>query len=169
MGAPEWHKAGVDGRGVKVSFIDTGFDGYERLLGRELPPRERVTARSFRSYRQMADPEFPGEHGVAVSEVITDIAPGIHLYLATFDTDVEFRQAVDRLTWKDRATNEAGFSLERRFVLDPSSSRSRALAQIPRRSQTRIFYPRHHTAIESARLPPQGNRTTPTSLMRAAL
>lgn len=109
VGAPAWHKAGVDGRGVKVGVIDTGFDGYEQLLGRELPPRERVTARSFRSDRRMADPEFPGKHGVAVSEVITDIAPGIHLYLAAFDTDVEFRQAVDwMIEQKVDAINTSG-------------------------------------------------------------
>ncbi len=95
VGAPTWHKAGVDGRGVKVGVIDPDFDGYERLLGRELPPRERVTAKSFRRDGQMTDPEFPGEHGVAVSEVIHDIAPGMHLHLAAFETDVEFRQAVD--------------------------------------------------------------------------
>ena len=95
IGAPTWHKAGVDGRGVKVGVIDPEFDGYERLLGRELPPRERVTAKSFRSDGRMSDPEFPGKHGVAVSEVITDIAPGMHLHIAAFDTDVEFRQAVD--------------------------------------------------------------------------
>ncbi len=95
IGAPTWHKAGVDGRGVKVGVIDPDFDGYERLLGRELPPSERVTAKSFRRDGQMTDPEFPGEHGVAVSEVIHDIAPGMHLHLAAFDTDVEFRQAVD--------------------------------------------------------------------------
>ncbi len=95
IGAPTWHKAGVDGRGVKVGVIDPDFYGYERLLGRELPPRERVTAKSFRRDGQMTDPEFPGKHGVAVSEIITDIAPGIHLHLAAFDTDVEFRQAID--------------------------------------------------------------------------
>ncbi len=109
IGAPTWHKAGVDGRGVKIGVIDPDFDGYERLLGRELPPRERVTAKSFRRDGQMTDPEFPGRHGVAVSEVITDIAPGIHLHLAAFDTDVEFRQAVDwMITQKVDVINTSG-------------------------------------------------------------
>ncbi len=95
IGAPAWHKEGVNGQGVKVGVIDPGLDRYERLLGRELPPRERVTAKSFRRDGRMADPEFPEQHGVAVSEVITDIAPGMNLYLAAFETDLEFRQAVD--------------------------------------------------------------------------
>jgi outer membrane protein assembly factor BamB len=109
IGAPAWHKEGVDGRGVKVGVIDPDFDRYERLLGRELPPRERVVARSFRRDGQMTDPEFPGEHGIAVSEVITDIAPGIDLYLAAFETDVEFRQAVDwMITQKVDVLNTSG-------------------------------------------------------------
>lgn len=97
IGAPTWHKAGVDGRGVKVGLIDPSFYRYEQQLGRELPPRERVTAKSFRSDGRMYDPDAPGSHGVAVGEVVTDVAPGINLYLAAFDTDVEFRRAVDWL------------------------------------------------------------------------
>ncbi|MCI2429186.1 PQQ-binding-like beta-propeller repeat protein [Candidatus Acetothermia bacterium] len=74
---------------------DPGFYRYETLLGRELPPRERVTARSFRRDRQMSDPEVESNHGVAVAEIVHDVAAGAHLNLAAFDTDVEFRQAID--------------------------------------------------------------------------
>jgi hypothetical protein len=95
IGAPTWNKAGLDGRGVKVGVIDPEFYRYERLLGRELPPTERVVTKSFRRDREMFDPEFPGSHGVAVAEVVNDVAPGVSLNLAAFDTDVEFRQAVD--------------------------------------------------------------------------
>lgn len=95
IGAPTWHKAGVDGRGVKVGLIDPSFYRYEQQLGRELPPRERVTAKSFRSDGRMYDPEVPSSHGVAVGEIVTDVAPGINLYLAAFGTDVEFRRAID--------------------------------------------------------------------------
>lgn len=95
IGAPTWNKAGLDGRGVKVGVMDPEFYRYERLLGRELPPKERVTTKSFRRDREMFDPEFPGSHGVAVAEVVNDVAPGVSLNLSAFDTDVEFRQAVD--------------------------------------------------------------------------
>jgi outer membrane protein assembly factor BamB/subtilisin family serine protease len=95
IGAPAWHKAGVNGQGVKVGLIDPSFYRYEQQLGRELPPRERVTAKSFRSDGRMYDPDAPGSHGVAVAEVVTDVAPGVSLHLAAFDTDVEFRRAVD--------------------------------------------------------------------------
>jgi outer membrane protein assembly factor BamB/subtilisin family serine protease len=95
IGAPTWHGAGVNGQGVKVGLIDPSFYRYEQQLGRELPPRERVTAKSFRSDGRMYDPDAPGSHGVAVAEVVTDVAPGVSLHLAAFDTDVEFRRAVD--------------------------------------------------------------------------
>lgn len=95
IGAPTWNRAGLNGRGVNVGVIDGNFYQYERQLGKELPPRERVTARSFRSDRQMFDPEFPDGHGIAVAEVVHDVAPGANLNFAAFDTDVEFRQAID--------------------------------------------------------------------------
>ncbi|MCL6643043.1 MAG: hypothetical protein K6T71_06970, partial [Candidatus Bipolaricaulota bacterium] len=59
IGAPTWHKAGVNGQGVKVGLIDPSFYRYEQQLGRELPPRERVTAKSFRSDGRMYDPDAP--------------------------------------------------------------------------------------------------------------
>lgn len=95
IGATTWNAAGVDGRNTKIGIIDPDFYRYETLLGRELPPRERVTARSFRRDRLMFDPEIESSHGVAVAEIIHDVAPAAHLNLAAFDTDVEFRQAVD--------------------------------------------------------------------------
>lgn len=95
IGAPTWNKAGLDGRGVKVGVIDPEFYRYERLLGRELPSQERVVTKSFRRDGEMFDPEFPGSHGVAVAEIVNDVAPGVSLNLAAVDTDVEFRQAVD--------------------------------------------------------------------------
>lgn len=96
IGSGSWNRAGLTGRGVKVGIIDPEFGGYEALLGRELPPRERVTARSFRSDGKMAE-DAEDKHGTAVAEIIYDIAPDSQLLLAAFDTDVEFRQAADWL------------------------------------------------------------------------
>lgn len=97
IGTPAWNGAGLDGKGTKVGILDD-FKGYEALLGRELPPRERVVTRSFRRDGRMYDPELSHElavHGAAVAEVIHDVAPGAGLHLAAFGTDVEFRRAVD--------------------------------------------------------------------------
>ena len=35
--APLWHGAGFTGSGVKVAILDPGFQGYQALLGTELP------------------------------------------------------------------------------------------------------------------------------------
>ena len=37
VGADAWHAAGHTGRGIKVAILDGGFEGYESLLGTELP------------------------------------------------------------------------------------------------------------------------------------
>ncbi|MFB6285735.1 MAG: S8 family serine peptidase [Candidatus Bipolaricaulia bacterium] len=96
--AQAWQEDGVDGSGVKVGVLDAGFKGYEGLLGSELPPEQRVTARSFRSDGDLAcaDCSDAGQvHGRAVAEIIHDIAPGAELYLANFNTGVEMESAVN--------------------------------------------------------------------------
>jgi len=95
IGSGPWNRAGLTGRGVKVGILDN-FGGYETLLGRELPPRERVTARSFRADGKMAE-DVEDNHGTAVAEIIYDIAPDSQFMLAAFDTDVAFRRAADWL------------------------------------------------------------------------
>ena len=36
-GVPAWHTAGMKGQGVKIGIIDTGFHGFQSLMGTELP------------------------------------------------------------------------------------------------------------------------------------
>jgi len=93
-GAAAWQTQGLTGAGVKVAILDLGFEGYDDLLGTELPPT--VTAMSFR-----ADADITGDgevHGTAVAEIIHDMAPGAQLYLANFDTEVELENASTWLT-----------------------------------------------------------------------
>ncbi|MFM8322428.1 MAG: S8 family serine peptidase, partial [Chloroflexota bacterium] len=93
IGANAWQQAGITGRGIRVGVLDRGFDAYTRLLGSDLP--QQVTARSFISG---VDIDQTGSvHGAAVAEIIHDIAPDAELYFAAYDTDVEFRLAVDWL------------------------------------------------------------------------
>lgn len=94
IGASLWHEAGIKGQGVKVAIIDGGFKGYQRLLGSELPPAERVIVRSF---TRDEDIEADERHGTAVAEIVYDLAPEATFYLVNFDTDVDFRNAVDFL------------------------------------------------------------------------
>lgn len=94
MGLELWRQAGMLGRGARVAVVDTGFDGYWNLLGKELPPQP--TVRSFR-----ADGDITGGgdlHGTAVAEIIYDVAPEASMYLANFATEVELGAAVEWLT-----------------------------------------------------------------------
>jgi len=68
----DWHDLGVTGAGVRVAILDVGFDGYEDLLGSELP--SSVETFFLGDYTAT-------EHGTAVAEVIHDIAPDASLTL----------------------------------------------------------------------------------------
>lgn len=95
--ADRWHAAGLKGQGVKVAILDAGFLGYERLLGRELPPKEKVIVRSFRADGDIECRECDRDaqvHGLAVAEIVHDMAPGATLYLVNFNTDIEMEAAV---------------------------------------------------------------------------
>ena len=92
--ASGWQAQGLTGTGVKVAVLDLGFQGYQALLGSELPPS--VTAQSFR-----ADGDITGggqPHGAAVAEIVHEMAPGAQMYLANFDTEVELANASQWLT-----------------------------------------------------------------------
>lgn len=99
-GADLWHEAGFKGQGVKVAILDSGFLGYQRLLGRELPPEEKVITRSFRADGDIECRECDNtsqRHGLAVAEIVHDMAPEATLYLVNFNTDVEMEAAVQWL------------------------------------------------------------------------
>ncbi len=91
IGADTWHTNGKTGAGTKVAILDIGFQGYQSLLGTDLPAS--VTARSFCS-----DITGGGQvHGTACAEIVHDVAPDAQIYLVNFSTEVEFQQAVDYL------------------------------------------------------------------------
>ncbi len=91
--AASWHAAGLTGQGVKVAIVDLGFDGYEALLGSELPAT--VTAKSFR-----IDNDITGHgenHGTRVAQIVHDMAPGAQLYLVNIQDSDDLAAAVDWL------------------------------------------------------------------------
>jgi subtilisin family serine protease len=93
IGADDWE--GVLFRsppgGLRVGVIDSGFDGYEQLLGRDLPPDDRVHTKSF---TEDDDIEADEEHGTAVSEIIYDIVPEVSLYLGNIETSGDLNEAI---------------------------------------------------------------------------
>ena len=92
--APAWHTAGYTGSGVKIGIIDGGFQGYQGLLGVDLPAA--VTVKNFVDGESDAQADGTTQHGTACVEVIHDVAPGAQLYLAKIYTDLDLEQAV---TW----------------------------------------------------------------------
>ncbi len=100
-GADAWHDAGFRGEDVKVGIIDTGFEGFARLQGTELPGS--VVARCyFRTARapspELSDCEVNGTHGTTVAETLSDVAPNVTLYIANPLTAGDFRSASDWMT-----------------------------------------------------------------------
>ena len=85
-GADFWHLAGVKGEGMKIGIIDTGFIGFQDLMGLELPPEERVHALCFTDLGTLSndidDCEIDSAHGSAVTEAAYDIAPEATYYIA---------------------------------------------------------------------------------------
>ena len=115
-GADAWHNAGYRGNRVKVGVIDSGFEGFRRLMGSELP--DNVTARCYFEEARapsssVADCEVDGDHGTAVAETLVDVAPEVELYIANPHSNGDLRNAVDWMAGQGVAGNQriAGLSI----------------------------------------------------------
>ena len=95
INAPAWHSAGLLGGGVKLAIVDAGFDGYESLLGSELPLV--VTVRNFVDGENELDVNGTTKNGTAVAELVFDVAPQASLYLVKINTPIDLQEAVDWL------------------------------------------------------------------------
>ena len=100
-GADAWHGAGFRGENVKVGVIDSGFEGFARLQGTQLP-RDVVARCYFPTARApsstLADCEVDGHHGTTVAETLADVAPNVTLYIANPLTAGDLRSAADWMT-----------------------------------------------------------------------
>jgi hypothetical protein len=76
---------------MDIAILDSGFEGYDSLLGSELPAN--VVTRSFRADERMDE----GQHGTACAEIVYDMAPGAQLYLVASETDGENLEAISWL------------------------------------------------------------------------
>lgn len=90
--APLWHDLGHDGTGVKVAVLDPGWGGANTD---ELGP---FTTHDCVAHPACAVPFDPlrvdGNHGVACSEVLHDIAPGAELHLVRISSFTTVENAV---------------------------------------------------------------------------
>lgn len=100
--AAAWHTAGFDGGGVKVGVIDF-FDVpiYWNVEETGPTPVANVTARCIARGADCSDEMFDGvdaggeDHGVAVVELIKDMAPAAEILIGTAETVDDYRQLVD--------------------------------------------------------------------------
>ena len=96
-GSAVWNQAGYRGQAIKVGVIDGGFEGFQSLMGTELPAA--VRARCYTDIgiftEDPADCESAGEHGTWVAEAVIDIAPEVTLYIANPQSKGDLQAAVD--------------------------------------------------------------------------
>jgi hypothetical protein len=95
--ADAWHAAGFNGSGIKIGIIDTFLlsKWQAAVAAGEIAA---LPAGTFcRSNGADCSAQFwnIGDHGVAVAEVLTDMAPGATLYAATAGTTTDLKAAVD--------------------------------------------------------------------------
>jgi subtilisin family serine protease len=105
--APDYrNRKGVDGAGVTIGILDTGFARADELLGTELPADTLATDFVLQRLSQMEN-----THGTSCAEIIYDVAPGATLVLAGFEDDVTWAAAVDELvnTGADIISHSVGF------------------------------------------------------------
>lgn len=84
--------AGITGKEIKVAVLDLAFTDNEKISD------NIVEVKSFREgldYVPLQGLGDEAEHGTAVAEIITDVAPDVQLYLYAMETDIEFGLAVD--------------------------------------------------------------------------
>ena len=122
---------GVDGSGVTVGVISDGIFGLaDAIASGDLPSTSLsrdgggklvstsggVIATSFRADDDLEGGlggNATGAEGVAILEIIHDIAPGAQLRFANFSTDLEFNAAVDFLAANsDVVIDDIGFFLK---------------------------------------------------------
>lgn len=95
ISADDLHSISYEGMGIKVAILDGGFEGYEDLLGTELP--NSVVTKSYPSGELTSG----GIHGTACAEIVYDVAPIAEMYLIKIKTGIDFLNAVDWLIAQD--------------------------------------------------------------------
>ncbi|HUF54259.1 MAG TPA: S8 family serine peptidase [Dehalococcoidia bacterium] len=95
--ADDWHAAGYLGAGVKVGVIDF-FDGdlwADAQAEGEVPAPAGTFCMLFGETCDVFDPFLGDAHGIAVSEIIHEMAPEAEIYIAFTWTTSDTQAAVD--------------------------------------------------------------------------
>ena len=102
-GVPAWNEGGFTGAGVKIGIIDLGFEGFEGMMGSELP--ETVQAMCYYDVGMhtfdLSDCDYDGVHGTAVTETVFDIAPDATYYISNPGTWSDLQAAAEWMVAND--------------------------------------------------------------------
>jgi hypothetical protein len=100
-GADAWHRAGVDGTGVRIGVIDFFDTTYWDPAEHGPLPQAGVNARCFSEGADCTADFFDGEdlggedHGVAVVEIVRDMAPGAEILIGQAETLADYELLID--------------------------------------------------------------------------
>lgn len=90
IGALDYQRLGLQGNGVKIAIIDLGFEGLaEAFANGELPAHIEQYDLTNTGMGGIA-------HGMAVAEIVHDVAPGATLLLLKVANEVQLGQAVEQ-------------------------------------------------------------------------
>jgi hypothetical protein len=101
-GADEWHDAGLTGAGVKVGIVDyfvmASWNTNEHGP-KPTPGNGKLFCQDSAGFGLCIGPDIDDDqgdiHGLAVAEVVKDMAPGAELYIATVGTVSDLQAAVN--------------------------------------------------------------------------
>ncbi len=94
LGVDRWHRDKIQGKGIAVCILDSGFRSVQSQLGKNLPTR--VLTRSFRRDRNFEARD--SQHGLLCAEIVHALAPQAELLLANWDTD-DPRSFLEAVRW----------------------------------------------------------------------
>ena len=94
-GVGAWHAAGFTGAGIKVGIVD----GFSLAAWQAAMSGGEITGMPAGAFCQFngapCDIWSGGTHGVSVAETVSDMAPGVTLYIASAATAADLQAAVD--------------------------------------------------------------------------
>jgi subtilisin family serine protease len=96
-GVAAWHAAGYTGSGVRIGIID----GFNLAKWQNAMANGEIAGMPAGTFCRQAGADCSGtfwgggDHGVGVAEVVSDMAPGATLYLASAVTAADLQAAVD--------------------------------------------------------------------------
>ncbi len=97
MGVDKWQAAGINGKGVTIGIIDSGYQFIDQLKTQNYLPADFAVT-DFAQKLLNENSADNGVHGTAVAEIIYSLAPGAKIIATSIKgSGAEFSEAIDFL------------------------------------------------------------------------